>query len=332
MSWLKSIVLLITFITSACSPYASVRNVTIESTTAPSVIPVTASVPPAPSSLPDTVRSSSPNPAAQTQAAPTTIYLPTIVTPTKTVRPMGGMVADHTVIDDFDLIPESAIRAASEMSAVFFHQSSGNYIEDLGFECLAGTKDPGVFTDCAAYTPSDGYSHQNWNWLLKEGNPDWKVSDALRKVDVFKQLVPEYANSAEVIGMKFCYIDGWNIHLAFEPYRQAMEAFEAQYPDKIFIWSTTVLWGNPGEACSGNWNSCKSLAEFNQQVREYAKAHNKPLYDIAAIESNGGACQVAGYEGACQENVGGNHPSSQGSIRLAKGYWWLMARLSGWSS
>jgi hypothetical protein len=75
------------------------------------------------------------------------------------------------------------------------------------------------------------------------------------------------------------------------------------------------------------------MSDFNQQLRAYAKTNNKPLYDIAAIESDGGSCMVEGYEGMCLKynDGGGGHPNKDGSIRLAKGFWWLMARLSGWN-
>jgi hypothetical protein len=142
--------------------------------------------------------------------------------------------------------------------------------------------------------------------------------------------------------MKYCYVDGWNQseNVAFDNnhgyYISKMEALEKQYPGKVFIYATSALWAHPESSCGGLFDSCQQIAEFNQQVRAYARAHNKLLYDIADIEShdrNGNPCTVGGYEGLCADwfEGGGGHPNTAGAIRLAKGFWWLMARMSGWS-
>jgi hypothetical protein len=134
--------------------------------------------------------------------------------------------------------------------------------------------------------------------------------------------------------MKYGYVDGWNqsANIGRNYYINKMLALESQYPGKVFIWTTSILWHDPGGACGEMFNSCQQIAEFNQQIRAYARAHNKPLYDMADIEShdhNGNPCTIAGYEGLCTEwnEGGGGHPNIEGSIRLAKGFWWLIANL-----
>jgi hypothetical protein len=148
-------------------------------------------------------------------------------------------------------------------------------------------------------------------------------------MDQFVSVVQQRQASYEILGMKFCYVDGWNQDAA--NYITKMEELEAQYPSKTFIWSTSALWNEPGGACdaSNPFNSCRAIRQFNQAVRDYARTHNKPLFDIAAVESNGGACQVDGYEGLCPQyySDGGGHPNAAGALRLAKAFWWLMAQL-----
>lgn len=331
MNWKNPFFLLLSLLMIACSPLAPTSYAAADPTIVPSKQPV---IPPEP----ETVAPTSPNDTAPETATATTallatstVFLPTIQAPVPTVPPASSrIVADHTVIENFDRIPDDVIQAASKTRAVMFHQSTGQYISGLGLDCLAGLRrEPENYPDCMAYLPSDGYDRSNWHWTLEE---EWITNgDSLKKVEVFKQLVPQYQADVDVIGMKYCYIDGWAI--TFEPYRAAMEEMEAKYPTKTFIWATSAVWGSPGSACGGDWNSCQTLYEFNQKVREYAAAHNKPLFDIASIESNGGQCKVAGYEGVCQEyySDGGGHPNQKGSLRIAKGYWWLMARLTGWN-
>jgi hypothetical protein len=254
-------------------------------------------------------------------------------------------VADHLVVGQFAQIPQNAIAAAAAKVTLFMHQSTGGIIDDSGLGCLAGLHgDPGAYPpECITYANNRAantwpwYDKSNWSWDF------WPTSqaDAMAKTDQFVSLSNTFGNY-QVIGMKYCYVDGWNQgdNVAYNNnhgyYITKMEALEQQYPGKVFIYATSALWADPGDACNPVFNSCQEIAEFNQQVRAYAQAHNKPLYDIADIEShdrNGNPCTVGGYEGMCADwyDSGGGHPNTEGAIRLAKGFWWLMARVGGWN-
>lgn len=266
---------------------------------------------------------------AQELAVETEVYLPYVVTPGVPSSTPEGLIADHRAVDEFDSIPRSAIDAAAAKKILYYHQSTGGNIESLGLDCLAGLKDPNYVPECAAYSQNPGiYNRANWNWQL------WPepMADAGAKMDQFVSLVGPAQQNYDNIGMKFCYVDSWNQD--FGPYRAKMEALESQYPNKIFIWATSAIYGSP-TACQGSGQSnCEKLQAFNDELRAYARAYNKPLYDIAAIESNGGACKIGNFELLCPEysdgmGGGGGHPDIDGSIRLAKGFWWLMAKLYG---
>jgi hypothetical protein len=283
-------------------------------------------------------------------------------TPTATIAPSAtppsggtGMIADYTILPQFSEIPQINIQNASALKTLFMHQSTGGYIDDSGLNCLAGLRPWNSYpTECFTYAdhlPNGWplYPRPNWSWDF------WPspMADAIAKTNQFVSLMtPATVNNYDVLGMKYCYVDGWNQSdnvgwtNPTNPTRPAglyintMLDLENQYPGKTFIWATSPLWNDPGSACDpGNpFNSCAQIAAFNQQVRIYAKdpRHPKPLYDIADIEShdaNGNPCTAAGYEGLCTQwyDSGGGHPNIAGAIRLAKGFWWLMARISGWN-
>ncbi len=283
-----------------------------------------------------------PSIATSTSAEVTTLQAPNLtptVVPFSSVGTGNAIIADHTVIDAFDSIPPDALAGASALKVLFMHQSTGNNIDFLGMKCLAGLQgDPSVYpNECITYSqkPYDPYDIRNWEW--KEW--DEPMADAIAKADQWVAVVNSQHENYQVLGMKFCYVDGWNQD--FANYRDRMLELETKYPEKIFIWSTSALWQEPGSACEDNgFNSCQNIAEFNRQVRDYATANQKPLYDLADIESHdpdGNLCLVAGYEGLCDQYYndygggGGGHPDIDGSIRLAKGFWWLIARISGWN-
>jgi hypothetical protein len=131
--------------------------------------------------------------------------------------------------------------------------------------------------------------------------------------------------------MKLCYIDRFGMD--FNYYRDTLLKLEKENPGKIFIWWTYPIlnqWPEPA------W--CKDLEKFNQQVRAFAAANGKPLFDIAAIESHdeqGRPRAAAAGESVWPQygnpaNPVDGHPNAYSAVRLAKAYWWLIARLSGW--
>jgi hypothetical protein len=259
--------------------------------------------------------------------SPTTVPIPSS-TP---VAPSGNaIIADHNVISWFSSIPETYLDSAATIQTLFMHQSTGDNIDYLGLKCLAGLReDPERYPqECLTYAlhPYDPYDDRNWDW---EYWPE-HMSDAILKTDRWVTIVNERQQDYQVLGMKLCYVDSWN--LDFEYYREKMDQLENTYPEKIFIWSTSAL-------IAESMGTEKIIHDFNQELRAYALANDKILYDLAAIESHdsdGNICHDNGIEALCEEYYtgfgggGGGHPNVQGSIRLAKGFWWLMARIAGW--
>jgi len=236
-------------------------------------------------------------------------------------------VADHTVISQFSSLSKSAIDVAAAKKILFYHQSTGNNIVYMGLNCLSGTGlDSNLAAECDIYRTAlvnnswPYYNWSNWTWQI------WPepMADAKAKMDQFVSLVHQNQANYQYIGMKFCYVDGFNLDFTY--YRDEMLKLEARYPTKTFIWSTSVL--NTGSHINNS-----TIQAFNDAVRVYAKANNKPLYDMSAIESKGGSCKAGGHDVLCQEywdswgGDQGGHPDRDGSLVLAKGFWWLIANL-----
>jgi hypothetical protein len=262
-----------------------------------------------------------------------------------------AIVADHTVISQFEQIPLVYINAAKAKKVLFMHQSTGQFIFDLGLGCLAGLHgDPAEFPqECVNYAQSTPYTIANWTWPIWYTQYGGPQADAIAKMDQFVDTVSALvtgSNNYNVVGMKFCYVDGWNQAWYYDPqnwpdtpshgyryhYRDHMLALEAANSGKQFIWATSALWIE-------NHVNLPDINNFNEGLRTYAKANSKLLFDIADIEShdvNGNACRQSGVESMCSSysfylpNLD-SHPNMTASIRLAKAFWWLMARASGWS-
>jgi uncharacterized repeat protein (TIGR01451 family) len=128
-------------------------------------------------------------------------------------------------------------------------------------------------------------------------------------------------------------------------YLNLMNDLEHGYPGVTFVYMTGHLNGT-GE--TGN------LHQRNEQIRNYCRANNKVLFDFADIESydpNGdyfldrGADDQCNYDSGnwadewCAENPGSPlcdscdcaHSRSLNCNLKGRAFWWMMARLAGWS-
>ena len=258
--------------------------------------------------------------------------------PTETPTGIVGVIVDHTSLSSFPSIPATYLQAAAALDTLFMHASVGNNIDYLGLQCLAGLQaDPVMPEECLTYAehPYDPYDNRNWNWRFWD-NP---VSDAIAKTDQWVSVVNAEQQNYQVLGMKFCYVDSWNQDFTY--YRTHMEQLVQAYPQKTFIWATQVLYPKSSmDTDPSILQQAQNIQDFNQQLRAYAQANNIFLYDLADIEShepNGNYCQSNNVEALCDDYIdgwggGGGHPDAEASLRLAKGFWYLMARIAGWEN
>jgi hypothetical protein len=210
---------------------------------------------------------------------------------------------------------------------------------------------------------STTYNRSNWTYVTQTGS--WQ-----EYLQGFVQNhVPAMINQKNVLSFQFTYLhvasgadiaspqEGFFVdhpHNGYYPNRERwdisdLNALEAQYPGKTFIYWTTSLSRGIGTAES---------TAFNDQMRQYARANNKPLLDAADILShdpngnpcydnrdavqycNSNQCENNPNDGQntlaiCQayttETEGGHLGSvSGGKIQLAKAFWVLMAQIAGW--
>jgi hypothetical protein len=257
--------------------------------------------------------------------ATATAYIPLIVSEGTTPPPPpppgdGDLIADHFAVDNFDHIPDSILAETSAIRALQLHASTGNRIDGQGLNCVQGTH---TNERCAQYPD---YKYDRRNWLWEEFDPP--TTDPFKKTDLFVAEVHSRSASFDAFGMKLCYLD--TDPDTFEYYRDELLALEAAYPNKFIIWWTQALKPGTGD--------CGLIENLNTQIRAYARAHHKPLLDLADIESHdpeGNPC-FTGCETLCPEYaVNPNQPenghmNNDGNIRVARAYWWLMARLAGW--
>ncbi len=204
-----------------------------------------------------------------------------------------------------------------------------------------------------------GYDRANWHYQPWSGAGCGMWSE---KPQCFITMVDPLIQQYDVLSYQFSYMDIIEGSTIADPtegffvdsprFRDVydLEGYAAQHPDKTFIYWTTSLARAIGT---------REGEAFNEQMQEYAIAHGKPLFDVADILSHdpyGNPCYdnrdgVPYSHGSKSENYpddGANIPAicqhyttevegghlggvKTGSIRVAKAFWVLMARLAGWS-
>jgi hypothetical protein len=125
-----------------------------------------------------------------------------------------------------------------------------------------------------------------------------------------------------------------NTEAGIDIYLNKMEELEADYPGVIFIYMTGHL---DGTGPSGN------LYARNNQIRDYCTLHDKILFDFADIESydpdgvyypdESDYCNWC-YDWCAIEpcpSCGCAHSHCFNCYRKGKAWWWMMARVSGWT-
>lgn len=296
---------------------------------------------------------------------------------------VDAVIIDHHAVALFDQIPEEYLAAARELHMVYSDRSVGQNINEA-LDCLASSS----WDESPAHCRRD-YVDEVWNWTTfrrvdrEQGrvpgrilfNPDpvrysranWTFDEqsgdwSQLTQDFIERVGPTYADTKDVLSYQITYLNvdaGSDIadpsvgFFSDNPDRydvHDLEAYMAQHPDKTFFLWTTSLSRAIGT---------HEATDFNNQMRDYARAKGMFLLDVADIEAhtdqgvpcydNRDAIEYCNRAGNCEnhpddgldipaicqdyttETEGGHLGSvSAGKIQIAKAFWVLMAQIAGW--
>lgn len=228
------------------------------------------------------------------------------------------IVADHHSADQFEQIPAFYFETIRDGLDFFYGRTSHGYQIISGMEILAES-------DAVLYEPIQ--MHEHGGDLGTDGDLSW--------VNVTREFLDQNPD-CDIVIWSWCGGLSDNTYQGVELYLSAMTELEGDYPNVTFVYMTGHLDGSgPG----GN------LYARNNQIREYCIEHDKVLFDFADIESydpdgtwypdETDACNW------CYSWCGSNecpspgycaHSHSFNCYRKARAFWWMMAKVSGWSS
>jgi hypothetical protein len=228
-----------------------------------------------------------------------------------------SIVADHSSVTQFDQIPQAYIEQIQlNRSFYYAHTSHGSQIV-TGIDMLS-------IENSAYATP---YIYEVGDDLGGYGDTTW--APPLRA----------YLNDHDEINvamLSWCGGVSDNSVEGINAYLNKMANLEEDYPSVTFIYMTGHLDGSGDE---GN------LTLRNNQIRDYCVANGKVLFDFADIETwdpdgvryadGSDACEWC-YDWCgshtCPDCSGCAHSHCFNCYQKGKAFWWMMARVEGWST
>lgn len=266
--------------------------------------------------------------------------------------PGPQIIADHTVIDDFDYIPQYYI---DEVKKMWLSYAGESHSEGIRYGLLAlETSDPTyavsvvesgtpeVYTDAnlRASRATWGDLTHSTGWIYDYGEEDWFVSPlALTRtkasLDYCNTTGPELA----AFGFGWCWDGNYYAVDSINKYISATQEYidHAESNDMLTrVFFTT----GPVDSYTLGLGYLKYLAY--EQIRDSVLADpNRILFDYADIlcyDDGSSVPNTRSYNGhiypwITTTNLGDGglgHIGPAGRLRLAKAMWWMLARMAGW--
>jgi len=232
-----------------------------------------------------------------------------------------AFLADHSVIEDFGLIPETTVDEIKNNVVMFYgHTSHGSQIV-TGMSLIRDEDPLFDFSNGSATLALAEYGSD----LGADGDTSW--------VTVTRDHLTVHSD-VNLVVWSWCGGVSGNTVDGIDAYLNAMNGLEHDYPGITFVYMTGHL---DGTGVDGN------LYARNNQIRAYCAQHDKVLFDFADIESydpdgtfypnESDACSWCAdwCDGITCPDCSCAHSNCFNCYQKGKAFWWLLARLYGWN-
>ena len=262
------------------------------------------------------------------------------------------IIADHTVVDRYDDIPQQYIDEVKKMWLVYAGESHSAAIR-TGLALLesinpkyqvniteSGTPESYTDSHLRASCATWGDLTRSTGWIYSYGEEDWFTSStAINRTKSGITYCNTHSLVIAAMGLGWCWDTEINTTDEFNLYLNATDEYithctNNSYSTKVFFTTGTV------DGYTGLTGYSKHLGY--ELIRAHVSGgNNRILFDYADIlcyDDNSEVPNTTSYDGhvypiitttnSLPEQTG--HISNAGALRLAKAMWWMLARIAGW--
>ncbi|MGI6339916.1 MAG: beta strand repeat-containing protein [Bacteroidales bacterium] len=262
------------------------------------------------------------------------------------------IIADHTVVDKFNDIPQAYIDEVKKMWLVYAGESHSAAIR-TGLALLesinpkfqvniteSGTPESYTDSHLRASRATWGDLTRSTGWIYGYGEEDWFTSStAINRTKSGITYCNTHSLEIAAMGFGWCWDTEINTTDEFNMYLNATDEYVTHctnnsYSTKVFFTTGTV------DGYTGLTGYSKHLGY--ELIRAHvSNGNNRILFDYADIlcyDDNSEVPNTTSYDGhvypiitttnSLPEQTG--HISNAGALRLGKAMWWMLARIAGW--
>ncbi|MDT8402406.1 MAG: hypothetical protein RQ743_11980 [Bacteroidales bacterium] len=263
----------------------------------------------------------------------------------------GQIVADHTIVERFDDIPEYYLEEVKRMWLAVPGEShalgymkglvalESSYPDNDVSYTYRGNPEGYTTSHLRASISTWGDLNNENGWIYSYGEEDWFTSEmAINRTKAGITYCHDNDLEISALGFGWCYDGGYT---DMTDYLKATQEYIDHcnvngYNTKVFFTTGPVdSWNAKGEG-----GYLKYLAY--EAIRNYVDEDStRILFDYADIlcyddnstepnmtSWNGNEYPIITEKNGTPESVG--HISVEGQVRLAKAMWWMLARMAGW--
>lgn len=267
------------------------------------------------------------------------------------------IIADHSVVDRYDDIPQYYIDSIKKMWLVVAGESHGRgFINGLD---LLEAQDPTYAVSTAISGSPDSYTSSNlrastlmWGdlsnatgWINWYGEEDWwTTAPAIAQTKTGITYCNTHSLEIAAIGFAQCYDNAMsdNYLTNYTNYINATQEYidyciSNSYDTKVYFSTLTadMAYSDPGEDQYNKWLASELIRDY---VSEDPTRILFDYYDILCYDDAGNGPNTSTYLGNTynvidadnDDDDGTYHISNAGQIRVAKALWWMLARIAGW--
>ncbi len=268
-------------------------------------------------------------------------------------NPPTQIIADHTVVDKYDDIPQRWIDSVKTMwvsvageSHSQAYRTGAQLLENINSKYAvsireSGTPDPYTTNNLRLSRATWGDLNNSSGWIYGYGEEDWYTSTtAINRTKAGLDYCNNNGPVLAALGFGWCWDPDEQVE-AMDVYNEVTQEYDEycrtnDYLTKVFFTTGPVDATN----ASGIVGYYKYLAY--EAIRNYvSQIDNAVLFDYADIlcyDDDGTGPNTASYNGnvfpiITQDNVSPEqtgHISNTGALRLGKALWWMLARIAGW--